>query len=354
MTVLAFIFDHLLLGNLSQNSGTPPISKVARSFLQCLATIQYPQDAILILVNEFKLAFQRALSLAESQLKHMRIRTLASLLSQILDAPNNSASRVAVNPTNFSRLLIRRGFISDLARATHSLSLNSSHLVGTVNNILKPLEVLTRIVNQVALSQHRTGMVAGAIPPTNRPTTTSATQTTSNRSNLRSVLVGTGTHPATPPTASTSQLPPTGTQATPQIREDQPSNPEPGTPVVVSTPQHPAQASASTPVAAGGAQQETDTSFLEATHESLIPLEEEDDDEREREQRREIITLAQELGRQHREELTAAASGDMDIQVSMPLSLFLDFTHVAKILVYSIIIMYYVCEQVSGSRSCRR
>ena len=322
MTVLAFIFDHLLLGNLSQNSGTPPISKVARSFLQCLATIQYPQDAILILVNEFKLAFQRALSLAESQLKHMRIRTLASLLSQILDAPNNGAPRMTVNPTNFSRLLIRRGFISDLARATHSLSLNSSHLVGTVNNILKPLEVLTRIVNQVALSQHRTGTVGGGIPPSNRPTTTSATQTTSNRSNFRSILVGTGTHPATPPTTSTSQVPPTGTQATPQIREDQPSNPELGTPNVISTPRHPAQASASTPVAAGGARQlETDTSFLEATHESLIPLEEEEDDEREREQRREIITLAQELGRQHREELTVAASGDMDIQVSMPISL---------------------------------
>ena len=315
MTVLAFVFDHLLLGNLSQNSGTPPISKVARSFLQCLATIQYPQDAILILVNEFKLAFQRALGLAESQMKHIRIRTLASLLSQILDAPNNS--RMTVNPTNFSRLLIRRGFISDLARATHCLSLNSSHLVGTVNNILKPLEVLTRIVNQVASSQHRTGMVSsGAIPLINRPTTTSATQTNSNGSNLRSVLVGTATHPATPPTATTTQTPPTGSQATPQQQENQPSNPELSTPSDVTTPQTSAQASTSTPAPTGGAQQVTDTSFLEATHESLIPLEEEEDDEREREQRHEIITLAQELGRQHREELTAAASGDMDIQVN--------------------------------------
>ena len=323
MTVLAFIFDHLLLGNISHGSGAPPISKVARSFLQCLATIQYPQEAILILVNEFKLAFQRALSLPESQLKHIRVRTLASLLSQILDTPSNSLhSRVAVSPTNFSRLLIRRGFISDLARATHSLSLNSSHLVGTVNNILKPLEVLTRIVNQVALNQYRTGTVGG--PPsdtTNRPTTTSATQTTSEGGNLRSVLVGTASHPPTQPPATASQPAPSSNQVLPRQPQNQPSNPEIRTTdtTTTQTPATPAPpASSSTPVRTEGASLEEsapDTSYLEATHESLIPLEEETDEERARAHREEIISLAQQLGRQHREELTAAASGDMDIQV---------------------------------------
>jgi len=56
--------------------------------------------------------------------------------------------------------------------------------------------------------------------------------------------------------------------------------------------------------------QAADTSFLEATHESLIPLEEEEDEEGEREQHREIISLAHELGRQRREELSAAGPGD--------------------------------------------
>lgn len=296
MTVLAFVFDHLLLGNINQTNGAPPISKVARVFLQCLATIQYPLEAILILVTEFKLAFSRALALPESQLKHVRVRTMASLLSQILDSQNNTLhSRVPVNPSHFSRLLIRRGFISDLARATHSLCLNSSHLVGTVNNILKPLEVLTRIVNQVASSQRKTGM--GATPPA-KTTATSSTQT---------ATVGQSTPPVAtsqttaPPTATTTSTTTQDTTSQPSA-EREPPLPEASSSERRNTVEH--------------EEDTTDTSFLEATHESLIPLEEEDD-EGEREHRQEIISLAQQLGRQHREELTAAGSGDMDIQVSI-------------------------------------
>ena len=298
MTVLAFVFDHLLLGNINQSNGAPPISKVARVFLQCLATIQYPLEAILILVTEFKLAFSRALALPESQLKHVRIRTLASLLSQILDSQNNTLhSRVPVNPSHFSRLLIRRGFISDLSRATHSLCLNSSHLVGTVNNILKPLEVLTRIVNQVASSQRKTG--TGATPPA-KTTTTSSTQT---------AAVGQSTPVAT---SSQTVAPPTATTGTTTQDVSQPSvEREPPLPEASSSEGR----NVSTGISVGHEEDTTDTSFLEATHESLIPLEEEED-EGEREQRQEIISLAQQLGRQHREELTAAGSGDMDIQVS--------------------------------------
>lgn len=297
MTVLAFVFDHLLLGNINQSNGAPPISKVARVFLQCLATIQYPLEAILILVTEFKLAFSRALALPESQLKHIRIRTLASLLSQILDSQNNTLhSRALVNPSHFSRLLIRRGFISDLSRATHSLSLNSSHLVGTVNNILKPLEVLTRLVNQVASSQRKAG--AGTTPA--KTTATSSTQT---------ATVGQST-----PVAASSQTiaPQTATAGTTTQDASQPSvERDPPLPEASSSERR----NVGTGMSVGHEEDTTDASFLEATHESLIPLEEEED-EGEREQRQEIISLAQQLGRQHREELTAAGSGDMDIQVS--------------------------------------
>ena len=301
MTVLAFVFDHLFLGNVNQVNSAPPISKVARAFLQCLATIQYPLDAILVLVTEFKLAFNRALGLPETQLKHIRVRTLASLLSQILDAQNNSLhSRVPVNPSHFSRLLIRRGFISDLARATHSLDLNSVHLVGTINNILKPLEVLTRIVNQVAASQRKSDAGGSSLAQT-------VTDAPAQSSSPGSVHQTTTTAPATgPQTGETSQSNSSG-QTTEDVQHRGPDD---------TTTTRDAN-TVTSPTANVGQEDDAaaDSSFLEATHESLIPLEEEEEDEGEREQRREIIDLAQELGRQHREELTATASGDMDLQV---------------------------------------
>ena len=153
MTVLAFIFDHLLPASVDQLAKIPPIASLAKTFLQHIATSNHCPDAVAVLVTEFKAAFVRALSLPESRLKHNRIRALTGLLSQITDYI--TASRGPVNPCHFTRLLIRKGIISDLARAPHSLNLNSSMLTGTVNSILKPLEALTKIVNQVASSMQR-------------------------------------------------------------------------------------------------------------------------------------------------------------------------------------------------------
>ena len=291
MSVLAFVFDHLLLGNNSnQGNGTPPIPKIARTFLQCLAAVQHPPDATMTLVTEFKLAFNRSLMLPESQLKHMRVRALTALLSQILDSQSSSLlNRAPVSPSHFSRLLIRKGFISDLARATHSLSLNSSHLIGTINNILKPLEVLTRIVNQVS-GQRK-------VPPsTTSKLTASITRQASLSSQPRQQTSSSGAQEASG--AAAESFGATGTSSqTDQTRSE--TLPESETNPETSRSQE---------------ERAVDTSFLEATHESLIPLEEEEDGERE--QYEEIISLAHELGRQRREELTAAAnSASMDIQV---------------------------------------
>jgi E3 ubiquitin-protein ligase HUWE1 len=46
------------------------------------------------------------------------------------------------------RLLIKKNVVTDLARIPHSLDLSSPQLAGTVNAALKPLEVISRIVNQ--------------------------------------------------------------------------------------------------------------------------------------------------------------------------------------------------------------
>ena len=168
MTVLAFIFDHLLPASVDQVAKIPPIASLAKTFLQHIATSNHCPDAIAVLVTEFKAAFVRSLSLPESRLKHNRIRALTGLLSQITDYI--TASRGPVNPCHFTRLLIRKGIISDLARAPHSLNLNSSMLTGTVNSILKPLEALTKIVIQVASSMQRKAQgqkVTGAMAVSN-------------------------------------------------------------------------------------------------------------------------------------------------------------------------------------------
>lgn len=54
------------------------------------------------------------------------------------------------------RLLIRKNVIVDLTRISHSLDLSSPQMAATINAALKPLEVISRIVNQPAPSNpHR-------------------------------------------------------------------------------------------------------------------------------------------------------------------------------------------------------
>lgn len=49
---------------------------------------------------------------------------------------------------NMVRMLLRKGLVSDLAKIPHSLDLSSPRMTSTINAVLKPLETLSRIVNQ--------------------------------------------------------------------------------------------------------------------------------------------------------------------------------------------------------------
>lgn len=221
MTVLAFIFDHLLPASVDQVTKIPPIASLAKTFLQHIATSNHCPDAVAVLVTEFKAAFVRSLSLPESRLKHNRIRALTGLLSQITDYI--TASRGPVNPCHFTRLLIRKGIISDLARAPHSLNLNSSMLTGTVNSILKPLEALTKIVNQVASSMQRKAQgqkLTGTITMSSRgqlpqvSTTSSSSIAAAGSSRLGGATSQTGRNDSSRDSGDNGQgLPPTSTTA---------------------------------------------------------------------------------------------------------------------------------------------
>ena len=126
----------------------PNISRQSKNFLQYIA-MSSVSSAQSVFVYEFKNCFAHALSLPESLVKHNWLRSLANLLSAILDKQSSLSARTA------ARMLVRKGMITDLARAVHCLDLNSSHLVSTINTILKPLESLTRFVNQVSALHHK-------------------------------------------------------------------------------------------------------------------------------------------------------------------------------------------------------
>ena len=141
----------------TQGTSATQVAKLARVFLQSLASTALPVDAMNLFVSEFRVSFSRALSLPESLIKHQRIRALAGLLGQIVEPQIQTgfSSRSNINPTQFVRMLIRKGFITDLSKALHSLDLSSSLLTTTVNSILKPLECLTKIVTQFLAVQKK-------------------------------------------------------------------------------------------------------------------------------------------------------------------------------------------------------
>ena len=306
MTVLAFVFDHLLPASTNQTNSQSTVTKLAKTFLQCLATAHCCPDAISGLVTEFKMAFARALALQESHSKHSKVRALMGLLSQILEYV--TTSRGPVNPSHFARLLIRKGFISDLTKAIHSLNLSSTFLPATINNILKPLEVLTRIVNQVASSQQRKMDSESKSAFNSRPV---AAVSQSSRSENEA---STSQPQTAPPTLAEGSVTVT-TSAAPTTNRDS----DQGTVEATDDSRPAATSSQSAPI---------DESMLEATHESLIPLEEEEEEERDVAEGMhqgamdadlidQAVSLARELGRQTQGLLAEASrEGEVDIQVS--------------------------------------
>lgn len=54
-------------------------------------------------------------------------------------------------PSQMVKLMVKRGLVSDIAKIPHSLDLSNPATVNTINALLKPLETLSRIVNQPQL-----------------------------------------------------------------------------------------------------------------------------------------------------------------------------------------------------------
>ncbi|KAI4823709.1 hypothetical protein KUCAC02_012283, partial [Chaenocephalus aceratus] len=153
-SVLAFVLDHLLPH--TQNSEDKDTPALARLFLASLAAAGTGTDAQVALVNEVKAALSRALAMAEGTEKHARLQAVMCIISTIMEScPSTSsfystaAAKTQHNGmNNIIRLFLKKGLVNDLARVPHSLDLSSPNMANTVNAALKPLETLSRIVNQ--------------------------------------------------------------------------------------------------------------------------------------------------------------------------------------------------------------
>ncbi|XP_069065433.1 E3 ubiquitin-protein ligase HUWE1 isoform X1 [Pleurodeles waltl] len=161
-SVLAFVLDHLLPH--IQNAEDKDTPALARLFLASLAAAGSGTDAQVALVNEVKGALGRALAMTESTEKHARLQAVMCIISTIMESCPSTSSFYSSASTktqhngmnNIIRLFLKKGLVSDLARVPHSLDLSrygqvcspSPNMANTVNAALKPLETLSRIVNQ--------------------------------------------------------------------------------------------------------------------------------------------------------------------------------------------------------------
>lgn len=156
-TALAFILDKLIPVN---ESCDPECSMMARMLIAALASCNHSPDAQATLVQELKMAVARAVALPESQEKHTQLQNLTGLVCTMIEnCPPSSPQpfrNIKIhnshnNPNivnNIVRIMVRKNLISDLTKITHYLDLSSPNMPLTVNSALKPIETLTRIVNQ--------------------------------------------------------------------------------------------------------------------------------------------------------------------------------------------------------------
>ena len=152
-SALAFLLDELLICKYDKDS-----AQHVKTLIAALASCNHYPDAQTALVSEMKSGLARALIWPEGNIKHMRIQALAGLICTMIDScpTSQSAQQTNMPPykqqqqnmNNMVKMMLKRGLITDLARVSHSLDLSSPNVATTINAVLKPLETLSRIVNQ--------------------------------------------------------------------------------------------------------------------------------------------------------------------------------------------------------------
>lgn len=153
--MLAFVLDQLLHPN--TGAGDKDCPALSRVFIASIASCNHSPEAQMTLVSEVKAALQRALALPESADKHSRVQALTGIISTMIEScpsPGQVMNQVfkgqQIVMNNIVKNLLKRGLVTDLARIPYHLDLSSPYMANTINAALKPLETLSRSVNQPA------------------------------------------------------------------------------------------------------------------------------------------------------------------------------------------------------------
>ena len=180
-SALSFILDELLTSNTDKEAAS-----LVKMLVAALASCNHAPEAQTSLVTEVKNALTRSLSMTECSLKHTKVQALAGLVSTMIEHCPASAMTAnnqlpfksqTVNMNNIVKCMLKKGLITDLTRVTHALDLSSPSMANTVNAILKPLETLSRIVNQP------TGMLSASSNKP-KPKTAEESRATSEMNNV--------------------------------------------------------------------------------------------------------------------------------------------------------------------------
>ncbi|XP_022915522.2 E3 ubiquitin-protein ligase HUWE1 isoform X2 [Onthophagus taurus] len=162
-TCLAFLFDKIL--PIVEEVSDRDCSIMCKNLISGIASCNHSPDAQSALVTEVKAALIRALLLTESTEKHKRIQHITTMiLNMIEQCPPVQQVRIFkaqtfnANVNNIARLMLRKGIFNDLARVPYCLDMSSPNFPNTINSALKPMECLSKIVNQPI-----TGNVTGNI-----------------------------------------------------------------------------------------------------------------------------------------------------------------------------------------------
>lgn len=150
-SALAFIFDKLI--PVTENLSDRDVGNMCRMLIAAIASCNHAPEAQAALVSETKAALIRALLQPESLEKHNQVQLICGIISTMIENCPPTQPKVKNQPpngnmNNIVRLMLRKGIFNDLARVPHCLDLSSPNFPFTVNAILKPLESLSRIVNQ--------------------------------------------------------------------------------------------------------------------------------------------------------------------------------------------------------------
>jgi hypothetical protein len=157
-TTATFILDkmfHINDTNLDRECPT-----MAQSLISAISSsdVTAAQETV---VQEVKLALQRALNEPETNEKHSHIEGLATLIPAMIEnnGGNGDNNSQFFKTNNHSQLrhkifyiMLDKGIITDIARAVQYLELGGPNTTATINHLLKPLEMLLRLTNEPMLS----------------------------------------------------------------------------------------------------------------------------------------------------------------------------------------------------------